>query len=65
MTQVSSAVGLWNAAREVTGAKNKAHILMLRTDLQHTRKGIMRMDGYLTKMKNISESLALAGSPIP
>ncbi|KAI9089911.1 hypothetical protein K1719_028881 [Acacia pycnantha] len=38
MTDVSTAAGLWAAAKEVAGAQTKSRVLMLKSDFQRTRK---------------------------
>lgn len=65
MTQVASVAGLWTAAHELAGSQNCARVLMLRSKLQCTRKGVMIMVDYLGKIKKLSQSLALAGSAVP
>ncbi|KAK4256226.1 hypothetical protein QN277_009120 [Acacia crassicarpa] len=64
MTEVSTAAGLWAAAKEVAGAQTKSRVLMLKSDFQRTRKDSMKMKEYLTKMKGFSEQLSLAGCSV-
>ncbi|KAK4280835.1 hypothetical protein QN277_012405 [Acacia crassicarpa] len=52
-------------ARSLAGASTKAHVMVHKSDLHHTRKGGMKMDEFLNKMKTISDQLALAGAPLP
>ncbi|KAK4273850.1 hypothetical protein QN277_017165 [Acacia crassicarpa] len=65
MTDVSTAAGLWAAAKEVAGAQTKSRVLMLKSDFQRTRKDSMKMKEYLIKMKGFSEQLSVAGCPVP
>ena len=65
MTGVSTSAGLWFAAKQLAGAQTKSRLVMLRSELQRTRKGALKMVDYLSKLKHISDQLILAGSPIP
>ena len=38
--------------------------MVVENELHNTRKNSLKMEEYLTKMKNLSDKLALAGSPI-
>ncbi|KAK9114476.1 hypothetical protein Syun_021273 [Stephania yunnanensis] len=61
---MSSTNELWLAIEELCGANNKAQVQVHRTMLQAYRKGSQTMMEYLKKMKEISDSLAIAGSPV-
>lgn len=55
---------LWDEARGLAGAHTKSRTIYLKSEFHNTRKGEMKMDQYLLKMKNLSDKLKLAGSPI-
>lgn len=46
---------MWTAVKELVGAKS---------ELQRLRKGNVKMEEYLSKLKTISDYLFMAGSPI-
>ncbi|KAK9148365.1 hypothetical protein Scep_007122 [Stephania cephalantha] len=62
---MSLANELWLAIEELCGANNKAQIQVHRTMLQTYREGSQSMVGYHKKMKELSDCLNIAGSPIP
>lgn len=55
---------LWRAIQEMAGAQTKAKQLWYKGELQRTKKGSMKMEEYLAKMKTIADNLQLSGSPI-
>nr|KYP67901.1 hypothetical protein KK1_021516 [Cajanus cajan] len=55
---------LWEGAQSLVGAYTRSHVTLLKTDFHSSRKGSMKMEEYLTKMKALADSLKLAGSPI-
>ncbi|KAK4276094.1 hypothetical protein QN277_019083 [Acacia crassicarpa] len=59
-----TAEDLWNGAKPLTCTSTKARVMVIKSDLHNTRKNSLKMDEYLNKMKNLSDELALAGSPI-
>lgn len=50
---------LWNSVEEIAGAAHKAKEISYKGELQRTRKGSLKMDEYLGKMKAISDNLQL------
>ncbi|KAK4252585.1 hypothetical protein QN277_014565 [Acacia crassicarpa] len=59
-----SASALWAEARSLASASTKAQIMIYKFDLHRTRKGGMKMEEFLTKMKNIADHLTLAGATV-
>lgn len=55
---------LWDEAQSLAGAHTKSRTIYLKSEFHNTRKGEMKMDQYLLKMKNLADKLKLAGSPI-
>ncbi|GAU51268.1 hypothetical protein TSUD_412550 [Trifolium subterraneum] len=55
---------LWDETQSLAGAHTKSRITYLKSEFHNTRKGEMKMEEYLIKMKNLSDKLKLAGSPI-
>ncbi|PNY01489.1 copia-like polyprotein, partial [Trifolium pratense] len=55
---------LWDEAQSLAGAHTKSRIIYLKSEFHNTRKGEMKMEEYLIKMKNLSDKLKLSGSPI-
>ena len=55
---------LWTSAKELTCASMKSRVMVIKTNLHQTRKGNLKMEEYLAKMKGISNQLTLAGAPI-
>ncbi|KAI4332233.1 hypothetical protein L6164_017157 [Bauhinia variegata] len=53
---------LWEASESLFGAYTMARITLLKSEFHRIRKGTMKMEEYLNKMKNLSDSLTLAGS---
>ncbi|KAI4299948.1 hypothetical protein L6164_033368 [Bauhinia variegata] len=55
---------LWTAAKELSGSNTRSRITLLKSEFQRTRKGSMKMEDYLSRMKTIADNLTLAGSPL-
>lgn len=55
---------LWEGAQSLAGAHTKSRVTLLKTEFHSTRKGSLKMEEYLGKMKSIADNLKLAGSPI-
>jgi hypothetical protein len=55
---------LWDEAQSLAGAHTKSQIIYLKSEFHGSRKGSMKMEEYLTKMKKLSDKLKLAGNPI-
>ncbi|KAK4283653.1 hypothetical protein QN277_000581 [Acacia crassicarpa] len=55
---------LWNGVRDLTCASTKARVMVIKSELHNTQKNELKMEDYLNKMKNLSDELALAGSPV-
>ena len=52
---------VWNALETLFASQSKARILQLKMQLQTTKKNAMTMSDYVNKMKNLVDSLAMAG----
>jgi len=55
---------LWDEAQSLAGAHTRSRIIYLKSEFHNTRKGEMKMEEYLAKMKNLADKLKLARSPI-
>nr|KYP75308.1 hypothetical protein KK1_008029 [Cajanus cajan] len=55
---------LWEGAQSLVGAHTRSRVTLLKTEFHSSRKGSMKMEEYLIKMKLLADSLKLAGSPI-
>ncbi|KAK9155098.1 hypothetical protein Sjap_002578 [Stephania japonica] len=55
---------LWTAIEAHCGTNNRSQIQVLKKQIQGTKKGSMRMNAYLLKMKSLADSLAIAGAPV-
>ena len=55
---------LWDEAQSLAGAHTRSRIIYLKSEFHNTRKGEMKMEEYLAKMKNLADKLKLAESPI-
>nr|KYP50444.1 Retrovirus-related Pol polyprotein from transposon TNT 1-94 [Cajanus cajan] len=55
---------IWEDAQSLAGAHTRSRITFLKTEFHRTRKGGLKMEEYLTKMKEIADDLALAGSSV-
>ena len=55
---------LWDESQSLAGAHTKSRTIYLNSEFHNTRKGEMKMDQYLLKMKNLADKLKLAGRPI-
>lgn len=55
---------LWEDAQSLAGAHTRSRITLLKTEFHSSRKGSMKMEEYLVKMKSLADSLKLTGSPI-
>ncbi|KAI4346153.1 hypothetical protein L6164_013226 [Bauhinia variegata] len=53
---------LWEAAQSLSGAYTRSRITLLKSEFHRIRKGTMKMEEYLNKIKNLFDSLTLAGS---
>lgn len=60
----TSARELWVAAKELTSASVISRVLVLKGELQQTKKQSLKMEDYLAKMKHISDQLNLVGAPV-
>ncbi|KAF7833261.1 glutamate receptor [Senna tora] len=60
----TTARALWNGAKTLTSASTRSRVMMFKSELHHTRKGSLKMNEYLAKMKGISYNLALARAPV-
>lgn len=65
MMHCTASNGLWETTRSLVGAQTKSRITLFKNELQRTRKGNMRMEEYLNKMKSIANNLTLARCPLP
>lgn len=52
---------LWTSSAKTFGSQSKAKLIQLKLKLQSTKKGSLSMNGYLAKMKEILDNLAMAG----
>nr|KYP43069.1 hypothetical protein KK1_035512 [Cajanus cajan] len=55
---------IWEDAQSLAGAHTRSRITFLKTEFHRTRKGGLKMEEYFTKMKEIADDLALAGSSV-
>ncbi|PNX56340.1 glutamate receptor, partial [Trifolium pratense] len=55
---------LWDEAQSLAGAHTRSQIVYLKSEFHSIRKGEMKMEDYLIKMKNLADKLKLAGNPI-
>ncbi|GAU51857.1 hypothetical protein TSUD_416410 [Trifolium subterraneum] len=55
---------LWEEAQSLAGAHTRSQITYLKSEFHSTRKGEMKMEDYLIKMKNLADKLKLAGNPV-
>jgi len=55
---------IWDEAQKLAGAHTKSRTIYLKSEFHNTRKGDMKMEQYLMKMKTLADKLKLAGSPI-
>ena len=56
--------GVWSTHASLFASKSQARLLQLRFELQTMKKGIKTMTDYLSHALTLSDSLAIAGSPI-
>lgn len=56
----STSQELWQTTEEMADAATRAKEMWLKGELQRTRKGSMKMEEYLAKMKSLSDNLQLA-----
>ncbi|KAK9132427.1 hypothetical protein Scep_011955 [Stephania cephalantha] len=63
-TPKQTANELWKEIETYYGSNNRVHVQSLKKALHTTRKGAMKMREYLSKMKCISDNLAIAGSVV-
>lgn len=66
MLECSTPMQLWDAAHDLSGANTRARITLYKSEFQwrRTRKGTMRMEEYLNKIKSIVDKLHLASNPL-
>ncbi|CAI9780821.1 unnamed protein product [Fraxinus pennsylvanica] len=62
---LSTSHEVWNKLETVYANQSMANALNYRQQLQRTVKGSMSIDEYLTKMKNYSDQMGVAGQPLP
>ena len=51
----------WKTLEMLYASQPRSRVLQLKTQLQTTRKGLLSMDEYLTKMKIFADNLKTAG----
>ncbi|XP_050908363.1 uncharacterized protein LOC127121987 [Lathyrus oleraceus] len=56
---------LWDEAQSLAGAHTRSRVTYLKSEFHRIRKGEMKMEEYLVKMKNLADKLKLAGNPFP
>ncbi|KAL9426374.1 hypothetical protein AB3S75_033203 [Citrus x aurantiifolia] len=61
VVQYTTSFEVWNALETLFASQSKARILQLKMQLQTTKKNAMTMSDYVNKMKNLADSLAMAG----
>lgn len=54
---------LWNAVKNLLGTQSRSKITFYKSELQRLRKGSLKMDDYLKKIK-ITDNLFLVGHPL-
>lgn len=55
---------LWKGIEDMAGAQTRAKQLWYKNELHRTRKGSLKMEEYLQKMKTLADNLQRSGSPI-
>ena len=55
---------VWSALEQKFASQSKARLLQLKGQLSHIQKGSLTIFDYVDKIKNICDSLAVAGHPI-
>lgn len=55
---------LWDEAQSLAGAQSRSQLTYLKSEFHGTRKGNLKMEEYLTKMKKLTDQLKLAGNPV-
>ncbi|CAJ2644825.1 unnamed protein product [Trifolium pratense] len=55
---------LWDEAQGLAGAHTRSRVIYLKSEFHSSRKGEMKMEEYLIKMKGLADKLKLAGSAI-
>ncbi|KAF1859044.1 hypothetical protein Lal_00000868 [Lupinus albus] len=55
---------LWDEAQSLAGAHTRSRVTYLKSEFHSTRKGGLKMEDYLSKMKNLADKLKLAGNEI-
>lgn len=56
---------IWEKIRVHFASQTRAKIKQLKTQLRTTRKGTLKMNEFLLKVKSVVDSLAAVGNPIP
>lgn len=56
---------LWNAVKELLQTQTRSRITLYKGELQRLKKGNLKMDEYLRKIKELACNLLLVGSQIP
>lgn len=55
---------LWNAVKELSRTQTRSRVTLYKCELQCLRKGSLKVDEYLRKVKELAYNLTLAGSPL-
>lgn len=55
---------LWDEAQSLAGAQSRSQITYLKSEFHGIRKGNLKMEEYLTKMKKLTDQLKLVGNPV-
>ena len=55
---------VWDALSKRYSSLSRSHVLQLKNQLQHLKKGTLSMQDYLQHIKILTDKLAMSGSPV-
>lgn len=56
---------IWEKIWVHFASQTRAKVKQLKTQLRTTKKGVLKMNDYLLKIKGVVDSLAAVGNPVP
>ncbi|KAJ8646752.1 hypothetical protein MRB53_008500 [Persea americana] len=61
---LSTSKSIWDALSKRYSSLSRSHVLQLKNQLQHIKKGSLSMQDYLQQIKMLTDKLAMSGSPV-
>lgn len=64
VTNLTTSQKLWNSLEKLFGNQSRAKLMQLKLELQSIKKNSLSINAYFSKIKQLSDNLAMAGQPV-